>query len=115
MRYAVEPCPKPRMTRRDKWAKRPCVMRYRAFKDKVRLRRVELPQPCTVVFWMPMPKSWAQSVKLAHEGQPHRCKPDLDNLVKGLWDALYANDAALWQVTAEKRWSRTGCIEVRTP
>ena len=41
--YPITPVPKPRMTRRDRWAKRPCVLRYWAFKDEVRLRRVSLP------------------------------------------------------------------------
>ena len=27
---------KPRMTQRDKWKKRPCVLRYHAFRDKMR-------------------------------------------------------------------------------
>ena len=31
-----EPVPKPRMTQRDKWAKRPCVLRYRMWADMVR-------------------------------------------------------------------------------
>lgn len=34
--YPLTPVPKPRMTKSDAWRKRPCVMRYWAFKDKVR-------------------------------------------------------------------------------
>ena len=34
--YKIKPVPKPRMTQRDAWDKRPCVLRYRAFKDEVR-------------------------------------------------------------------------------
>lgn len=36
--YPIVPVPKPRMTQRDKWQKRPAVMRYRAFCDEVRAK-----------------------------------------------------------------------------
>jgi len=38
-RYVVvpgAPIPKPRQTRRDKWARRPCVLRYREWADQIR-------------------------------------------------------------------------------
>ncbi len=104
MIYDIQPCPKPRMTRRDKWKKRPAVLRYRAFKDKCRVRRVKLPQPCLVIFWMAMPKSWPPSKRARMMSARHQQKPDLDNLVKGLWDAVARNDERLWCVHAEKRW-----------
>lgn len=112
MRYAIEPCPKPRMTRRDKWKKRLCVLRYWAFKDKCRVHRVQLPQPCRVVFHMAMPKSWSAAKREHMDGQPHAAKPDLDNLIKGLWDAILKEDSHLSSVTAEKRWSLKPGIEV---
>ena len=112
MLYPIVPCPKPRMTQRDRWKKRPCVLRYRAFKDQVRLRRVKLPQPCEVVFWIAMPASWSAEKKRAHEGMPHQQKPDLDNLVKALCDAVHGDDAHLWSIQAEKRWWCEGSIEV---
>jgi Holliday junction resolvase RusA-like endonuclease len=97
--------------------KRPCVLRYRAFADKVRLHRVKLPQPCRVVFHIAMPKSWAEIARRRLDGKPHSQKPDLDNLVKALWDALHARDEVLWRVDAEKRWTRGAArIEVvQTP
>lgn len=102
------------MTQRDKWAKRPCVLRYRRFKDQVQLRRVELPQPCHVTFWIAMPQSWPLEKRLALAGQPHRVKPDLDNLLKALCDAVHQDDAHLWDIRAEKRWAGNGkgAIEV---
>lgn len=112
MRYPIAPCPKPRQTRRDKWAKRPCVLRYWAFKDQVKLRRVELPQPCRVTFWIAMPASWSEADKRAHEGLPHQQKPDLDNLLKALGDAVCSEDSHLWSIQAEKRWARVASIEV---
>lgn len=112
MRYPIEPVAKPRMTRRDKWKKRPCVMRYRRFKDQCRAHRVELPQPCKVVFHLPMPNSWPVSMKASFDGQPHGAKLDLDNLLKGLFDAVCKDDQHLWSVRAEKRWAREGSIEI---
>ncbi len=113
MFYPITPCPKPRMTQRDKWKKRPAVMRYRAFKDKCRAHGVKLPQPCEVIFSIPMPKSWSETKRSKMVGKPHQAKPDLDNLIKGLWDATVRNDERLWSVHAEKRWGAGGGIFVR--
>lgn len=112
MRYPIEPVPKPRMTRRDKWKKRPCVMRYRRFKDQCRAHRVELPQPCKVVFYIPIPSGWSQSEQEAVWNQPHTRTPDLDNLLKALCDAVLLNDSKIWNVRAEKRWSYEAGIEI---
>jgi Holliday junction resolvase RusA-like endonuclease len=113
MIYPIAPVPKPRQTRRDKWMKRPCVLQYRAFADKVRLYRVTLPQPCRVVFWLAMPKSWNALKRVCFEHQPHTVRPDIDNLVKALADAVHAEDSHLWSIAAEKRWtSGKPCIEI---
>lgn len=112
MRYAIEPCPKPRMTQRDKWKKRPCVMKYRAFKDKCRLFGVSLPQPCRVIFHMPLPKKMGQRARQSMLGKPHTIKPDLDNLLKAICDAVLMDDSRLWSIHAEKRWSPSAGIEI---
>ena len=46
--------------------------------------------------------------------RPHRQKPDIDNLIKALLDALYADDSHVWKITAEKRWHYEGKIMVFT-
>jgi Holliday junction resolvase RusA-like endonuclease len=103
---------KPRMTRSDKWKKRPAVMRYRAFKDECRLHNVALPELPCITFYMPMPASWSKKKKADMDGQPHKSKPDLDNILKALFDALYEDDAHIWYVTAKKIWSYDGKIEI---
>lgn len=113
--FPITPVPKPRMTQRDKWKKRPCVLRYRAFKDKCRLHRVPVESGCTVIFFLPMPESWPEAKRTRMLGLPHRQKPDLDNLIKGLWDARVKKDEQLHAVHAEKRWSTVGAIEVWIP
>lgn len=112
MIYDIAPMAKPRMTKSDEWKRRPIVMRYRAFKDEVRLKSVEIPQPCKIVFNIKMPKSWSKKKKLAHIGKPHKQTPDIDNLLKGLMDAIYEDDAHIWAVLAIKQWSDVPSIEV---
>lgn len=108
-RYDICPVPAPRMSRQDKWGKRPCVKRFKAFGQKVRLARVELSQPCRVVFYLPMPRNWPEGQRIAARSRGHLRKPDLDNLVKGLLDAVFYKqkdaDKRIWSVWAEKRWT----------
>lgn len=112
--YKITPCPKPRMTRRDKWAKRPSVMKYREFKDCVREAKVHLPPfGAHVVFVMPMPESWSAKKKDEMLGQPHVQKPDLDNLIKALGDATYEDDSKIYNISATKTWGRTGSIIIK--
>ena len=110
--YPITPVPAPRMTRRDRWAKRPCVLRYWEFRDEVRLRKVVLPDRCHVVFVMPMPASWRDDYRYAMRHSPHTKKPDIDNLLKALLDAVFANDAHIHTIRAEKIWGERGEIRV---
>jgi Holliday junction resolvase RusA-like endonuclease len=115
MRISVDPVAKPRMTRRDKWAVRPSVARYRAYADALRAEHSrELQGTVSLVFHIPMPKSWSRSKRDAMCGEPHRSKPDVDNLIKGVLDALLPDDRVVWRVTAEKRWADEGSVEVRS-
>jgi len=113
--YNITPIPKPRMTQRDKWAKRPIVLRYFAYRDEVRLKGVELPE-CNyhVIFVLPMPKSWSKKKKLIHKGQAHQQTPDKDNLEKALLDAVYKDDSKVWDGRVTKVWGDKGAIIVLT-
>lgn len=113
--YDISPVPAPRMTRADKWKQRPCVLRYREFRDLVRLSHVDVPPGAHVQFVMPMPKSWSDKKRIAHQGAPHTSKPDLDNLIKALLDACYEDDAHIWRLSAEKTWGEIGYIAVERP
>jgi Holliday junction resolvase RusA-like endonuclease len=103
--YPIEPMAAPRMTRADKWKKRPVVLAYWKFRAELQLQKIEIPIPCRVVFFMPIPASWSGIKKIAMDGEPHTAQPDLDNLVKALLDALLAQDGHVWSIWAEKRWS----------
>ncbi|WP_155949224.1 RusA family crossover junction endodeoxyribonuclease [Gayadomonas joobiniege] len=99
------------MTQRDRWAKRPAVLRYFAFKDECRLHNVQLPLSGShVVFILPMSTSWSKKKKADMNGQPHTQKPDVDNLFKALADAVYDDDSKLWNFQASKFWGNSGRI-----
>lgn len=112
MIYDITPMGKPRMTQRDRWKKRPVVLRYHAFKDEVRLKKVELPESYHIIFVLPMPKTWSKKKKEAMKGTAHQQTPDKDNLEKALLDALHTNDAHIWTGCVSKIWGYEGKIIV---
>ncbi|MES0444989.1 MAG: RusA family crossover junction endodeoxyribonuclease, partial [Desulfobacterales bacterium] len=46
------------------------------------------------------------------DAEPHQQKPDIDNLLKSLMDAIMKEDCAVWDIHPIKRWAREGAIEV---
>lgn len=111
----IVPVPAPRQVRSDKWKQRVCVMRYRAFKDQIRDNPdVYLVSGSKVIFYLPMPQSWSKKKRAANFEQPHTQKPDIDNLLKALMDALFDDDSHIWNISAEKRWANDGCIVICT-
>ena len=113
--YPILPVPKPRMTRSDKWKKRPATDRYWAFKDLCKLHRVDLPKSgARVIFVIPMPKSWTKQKREIFNLQRHEQKPDLDNLIKALGDAIYQDDSCISDIHATKIWGVVGEIVIRT-
>lgn len=103
----IEPMGKPRMTRRDKWAERDCVQRYWAFKDKLKYYVTNIPRDCSHVSWtayLPIPPSWSKKKREQMAGQPHRQKPDRDNIDKAILDALFGDDAGIATGSLSKFW-----------
>jgi Holliday junction resolvase RusA-like endonuclease len=94
----IEPVPKPRMTRSDAWKQRTAVVKFWAYKDALRsaLKAEDIPDSYHVVFTLPMPASWSRKKRAAMLHQPHRSRPDKDNLEKGLLDALFEEDSHVW-------------------
>lgn len=112
--FDITPMGKPRMTRADKWKKRPEVLRYRAFCDEVRLHNVTLPESgYHVIFVLPMPPSWSKKKRAGHDGQPHQSKPDKDNLEKALLDAIFDDDSKIWDGRVTKIWGEAGQIIIK--
>ena len=113
--FSVTPIGKPRMTQRDKWAKRPAVVRYYEFKD----RMLAIGSSNETLFqfmqdgglcglswlaFLPMPESWSKRKKAEMSGKLHRTKPDRDNIDKAILDALFTNDSGIATGHIEKRW-----------
>lgn len=115
-RIEITPVGKPRQTQRDKWMQRPNVMAYRAFADKLRAEtkrhRITVPDAgLSLLFELPMPASWSKKKRREMLGQPHRQKPDIDNLTKAVLDSLCGEDCTIWQLAGlEKRWAEVGAI-----
>jgi len=57
-----------------------------------------------------MPKSWSKKKKAEMINKPHKQKPDIDNLLKGLMDALLEEDSHVHTVFARKIWAEEGSI-----
>ncbi len=133
--YPITPIAKPRMTRADaitmrklaagkrlseKERKRaPLLSRWLAYKQEVEMRRVDVPESgAWIVFVLPMPGSWSRKRKREMCGQPHRGqkdkarKNDKDNLEKGLLDAVFGDDSAIWDSRVTKVWGERGAIFV---
>lgn len=115
MRLDIIPVPKPRMTQRDRWAKRPAVVRYYSFCDQLREQWGDNPVPEMVLleFELPMPASWSAKKKAEMDGKPHQQRPDIDNLAKAFLDALCEDDSYVYHLCAGKFWSSTPGITVQ--
>lgn len=114
LRYPNKCMAKPRMTKADTWRGRPVVKKYWEFKDDIQKwankNEFILGQEICVVFYIPMPKSWSKKKKIELVNTPHKQKPDIDNLLKGLMDALLKEDSHVHTVFARKIWSEEGSI-----
>lgn len=113
----IEPNTKPRMTRADKWKKRPCVLQYRAFCDELRLRakmqNFKLDAKYKICFYFAMPENWSKKKKNIMMGLPHQSTPDLDNLIKAINDALLEQDKIVYHFEASKWWGEKNKIVIQ--
>ena len=112
MIYNINPHTKPRMVRSDSWKKRKCVLKYWAFKDEIRAAGVTIPDKCYVIFNVPMPRSWSKKKRNDFNLQPHQTTPDIDNLLKALFDAVFDDDSHIYEVYKKKQWAEVGSIEI---
>lgn len=112
MEIQITPVGKPRMTQRDRWAKRAPVVRYHAYCDELKLQLpgYNLPGELRIEFGIPMPKSWSKAKRERMDGQPHTSKPDIDNLAKAFMDAFKTDDSHVWHLDGDKYWAPDGYI-----
>ena len=112
----IIPMGKPRQTQSDKWNKRSVVVRYREFADELRAdwQGGVKTNNISIRFDMPMPKSQSEKKKNKMDGEPHQQKPDVDNLLKSFFDAIFkmfdADDCMIYDCRVSKYWAREGSI-----
>jgi len=127
IRYDIEPCPAPRMTKFDgiriaEWRADPKkklagrLLRYVTFQDAIGMAVLECVQHdvfhlqdllCHVGlrFYVPLPPSWSKKKQREHYGRPHESKPDNDNFLKAFYDSLFEQDSRAWDARSQKRWA----------
>lgn len=106
---------KPRMTRQDKWKKRPATTAYWAFKDELTVLcnqvGYSLDKRLYAVFFVEMPQSWSEKKKKLMDGTTHEAKPDADNYLKGISDCLKSDgDSMITPMCGHKVWARKSGI-----
>lgn len=116
--FNLNPVPKPRMTRADRWKQRPIVLKYWDFCNELNRQAIKLEyvpgDKVSLVFFIPMAKSWSKKKREQMLGKPHKQRPDIDNLAKAFLDALLKEDSHVYSLTVEKYWSNKGSILVLT-
>lgn len=121
----ITPIGKPRQTYSDKWWKtglksKSAKVRERAEKirdyyakvDAIRWLLKNVPKGDEVIIEavMPMPPSWPLAKRKKMMGQPHQSKPDADNILKWVVDALYKEDSQIHTKMVWKTWGDEGGI-----
>jgi Holliday junction resolvase RusA-like endonuclease len=114
--FFIDPMGAVRMNKSDAWRKRPAVLRYRAFKDSLRVQAApyDLPKDPLIVnldFHIAMPDSWSKKKKALMDKTWHRQKPDKDNCEKSVTDTLWPDDdSCIAAGFTRKFWAYKGSI-----
>lgn len=114
--YYLHPVPKPRATRYDRRQRRG----YDTYRELIALQRQGFNLPAAnihVVFYVKMPKRWGDYERESMLFQPHEPEgngPDLDNMIKALWDVHKKNDSKMWDTRMSKFWAMEGRILIMT-
>lgn len=109
---------KPRMTRRDQWAPRETVQRYYSYCDELRAgfnRAVKFQKATTLTLTVRFAVKYGASGNSAKDywGKPHWGYPDLDNIIKGVLDALLIEDKTIHTIVAHKFWDKEDLMVIK--
>ena len=86
-------------------------MRYRGFCDELRLRfnlsGIQVTGQIGLRFYLPAPERVMRDVRMKRAFFPvvHQEKPDVDNLVKAVLDALLDEDKGVYEIHAQKYYA----------
>lgn len=85
-------------------------MKYRNFCDELRFKvgNYKLPAEVKMKLYIPVFKSYSNKKKERLIGSPHQQRPDIDNFVKAIFDALTEEDDYIYHVDAAKYWAKEG-------
>ena len=112
------PAPRPRFSkfgtynpkRYTDYKKAVALLAKRVFKPTLK------PVKLVVYFYMPIPKSWSKKKRLEAVGQYHIKKPDSDNLLKTVKDALngiaYKDDSQVAVTVTYKIYAEVACSKI---
>ena len=102
---------KPRMSQRDRWQKRPVVLRYREYCDRFREESGTVPANAFAIIiraYINMPPSWTLKKQAALNGTLMQQRPDWDNIGKTICDALFEEDSMIAGGICWKQWCAVG-------
>lgn len=108
--FKVTPMGAVRMTRADSWKQRPCVIKYRAYKDQLREQaaqfknKFELKPGMVFLFVFPFFKSYSKKKRSKLSCEFHQQKPDTDNLIKAVFDTFSDKDQFMYGYIPIKIW-----------
>lgn len=83
------------------------------------IQPAEQPLEVNIVFYLPIPKSYSkkQRAEILNGRLKHTKKPDIDNLIKSVLDALnglaYVDDSKIIKAAAEKQYSEKPRTEIQ--
>lgn len=119
--FDIRPVPKPRMTRSDKWKKRPIVTHYYAYKDLLKLQANKLglkhlTDKIEIHCTFKVLKSWSKKKQQEMIGKPYQVKDrnDDDNLIKSVQDILEKSDSHIYDVRLTKHWAEKDSLTIVT-
>lgn len=61
-------------------------------------------QGAHIKFFVPVPRSWSKKKKAAYHLKLHMGRPDVDNMLKGVFDSLFSEDKYIADVRVTKFW-----------
>lgn len=128
MRYKINPFPAVRVNwknwrftdRAKEYHSKMEHLRLLVWWDKEKIIKALISWKYYIKFNIEMPKSWSKKKKEEMEGQPHRQTPDIDNLIKSVFDTIFYipkwliakfNDKEVYKINADKYWNNEGNIE----
>ena len=117
----IPPMAKPRMTQRDKIPalQSKQAQKYFTWKRELQwklkqfgIKRIDNDGEVNCVFYIAMPQSWNSQKRKKMYATPHTQRPDIDNLIKALLDAVYQEDCKIYSIKALKKWAINSYIYV---